>query len=1173
MAPLSAAADGRPGNTKINSCLSVASSPGTFPVFGPVTYTISTGPITDVFSVTRSAAAYQARLVNFGNAQATVTLNGQQIFGPHDFNRPAAVVTRPVSLLNNNRLTVEIASDPGSRFSLEFLGIDRDAPVITATVSPQPNSAGWNNTSTTVKFLCSDGADLVTCPAPITVTADGANQVISGQASDQAGNTARASARISLDRTPPKVSATITPAPNPAGWNNTAATVTFTCSDELSGIQSCPPPVAVVREGSSLIAGTTTDRAGNSSTNRLTVLVDQTPPSVQYSITPAPNIRGWNNGAVTVSYTCADEASGVSQCPAPVRVTAEGTQTLAGTARDQAGNSATVSARISIDSTPPDIAVIVAPPPNPEGWNNSDVTVTFGCSDSGSGIDSCDSPVTVSGQTADRAISGAAWDRAGNSNQASLAIHIDEFPPAVTIGSPADGSVLSTGTVTVSGTATDDLSGIAAVTCQGKPAIVAGPTFTCTVTLAAGPNSIAVQATDRAGNSQQTVIGVQGVAPNIMSASPSSAQQGQTSLAVTVAGQFTHFAPGVTTADFGDGVTVTALTVPSATAATATVNIDAGAAPGPRTVTLTTNGEQASLAGGVTVVPGTPTAVAITPSAAQPGQANVRVTILGQYTHFLAGVTTVDFGLGTSVASLAVNSPTSLTAGVNVDWATPTGARNVTVKTNSETVTGGFAVQSRASGLTGGLSVLDFAKCDGITDDTTALQAGINAAAAQNQALRVVASAPCVSGPLSLPAGAILVGPGTIERKAGTGTQPLLTASGDGVTISGVTFDGNSAGQSGSNLILARNAAQLFFENNTVLHTVSGEYAVRLIAITNSRIEGNHLSGIAGPGIAVADGSSYVLVDGNGIDHTAATSGRIGLSAYTAQIGSTNGIHDVIFSNNTAVEKVHFCFEAGNFLSGSKDVSKVYNIQFTGNSCTIANTTGINDCSADQLPAACGGYSFATMSNSSITQNTYNAAGQVVGIAAIEMAGCSACNATGNTLIGDTSTVFHQGSEGITANCRQCVISDNRITNWSPTNFTAGIEIHTISDLAFQSVDDNLVTGNRVVMPGGSNSVKGIYVNCNNHGAAAPSASRSNIAGNAVVGAGPGNGQAIAVAQNDAACTLDGTVVSNNTLSNATEGIQVYGGTNYTIQNNQISGVSTPVMLMGGATLASPVVP
>ena len=88
--------------------------------------------------------------------------------------------------------------------------------------------------------------------------------------------------------------------------------------------------------------------------------------------------------------------------------------------------------------------------------------------------------------------------------------------------------------------------------------------------------------------------------PQLTSINPNRGQPGQTSLAVAIAGVFTNFVAGQTTANFGAGVTTVSTTVTDATHATAVINISAGAALGLRDVTLTT-GSQRYINGGFLV--------------------------------------------------------------------------------------------------------------------------------------------------------------------------------------------------------------------------------------------------------------------------------------------------------------------------------------------------------------------------------------------------------------------------------------------------------------------------------------------------------------------------------------------------------------------------------------------
>jgi RHS repeat-associated protein len=84
-------------------------------------------------------------------------------------------------------------------------------------------------------------------------------------------------------------------------------------------------------------------------------------------------------------------------------------------------------------------------------------------------------------------------------------------------------------------------------------------------------------------------------APAIASISPAQGSPGQT-LTVAITGSFTSFVNGTTTASFGAGITVNSVTVTSATAATASITINAAAAVGLRSpITAQTGAQVATL--------------------------------------------------------------------------------------------------------------------------------------------------------------------------------------------------------------------------------------------------------------------------------------------------------------------------------------------------------------------------------------------------------------------------------------------------------------------------------------------------------------------------------------------------------------------------------------------------
>ncbi len=193
----------------------------------------------------------------------------------------------------------------------------------------------------------------------------------------------------------------------------------------------------------------------------------------------------------------------------------------------------------------------------------------------------------------------------------------------------------------------------------------------------------------------------------ILQVSPASAEQGQQGKTVTVTGQGTHWAQATTTASFGAGITVGTLTITSSTSATVSLNIDAAAALGTRSVMFTTGAEVQTLNNGFTVtVASTPAITSSLPGSAPRGQ-SLQVTITGQNTHFVQGVTKANFGPGVSVGAAAagaagpvtVTSPTSATATLDISASAATGSRNLSVQTSEETasLSNAFSVKGTPS--------------------------------------------------------------------------------------------------------------------------------------------------------------------------------------------------------------------------------------------------------------------------------------------------------------------------------------------------------------------------------------------------------------------------------------------------------------------------------------------
>jgi hypothetical protein len=230
---------------------------------------------------------------------------------------------------------------------------DTTPPVITASgtkADGSPYTIGtWTNQNVLVHFTCSDaGAGIATCPGDQVFSPDG-TFTAEGTATDNAGNSATVSfGPIQIDKSAPTISAAATAAPNGNGWYNSNVTIRFTCTDNLSGVTSCPADEILSGEGSTVssTAQTITDLAGNSSTpsNIVTVQIDKTAPVV--TVTGVSAGGSYPLGSVpTAGCSTTDALSGVAM-QATFNVTGgdpDGTGNFAATcsgAGDNAGNSA-----------------------------------------------------------------------------------------------------------------------------------------------------------------------------------------------------------------------------------------------------------------------------------------------------------------------------------------------------------------------------------------------------------------------------------------------------------------------------------------------------------------------------------------------------------------------------------------------------------------------------------------------------------------------------------------------------------------------------------------------------------------------------------------------------------------------------------------------------------------
>ncbi|MCM8773146.1 MAG: hypothetical protein NC820_00180, partial [Candidatus Omnitrophica bacterium] len=140
----------------------------------------------------------------------------------------------------------------------------------------------------------------------------------------------------------------------------------------------------------------TIDNSGNWSTDTVHIgpfFIDTTPPTIIGIQSPQPNANGWNNTLpVKVSYIVNDVLSGIDNSQSAgysddIFTTETMGSWAEGVVYDLAGNSASISVLVKIDTTPPVITAGTAiGMGGNNGWYLSDVTVPFSAEDNLSGF-------------------------------------------------------------------------------------------------------------------------------------------------------------------------------------------------------------------------------------------------------------------------------------------------------------------------------------------------------------------------------------------------------------------------------------------------------------------------------------------------------------------------------------------------------------------------------------------------------------------------------------------------------------------------------------------------------------------------------------------------------------------------------------------------------------------
>jgi len=437
-------------------------------VFGPKQYVRTTGApqtVRETFDAHNTALPYTLRLENGGGTMARVTsaaitLNGADILTPKDFNaNTPAIIEKSITVNASNQLTIELRGDPGAGVTLSIRADDSDLPTITASVSPQPNTSGWNATlPVTVTFTCADATSgIATCSEPVVIEGTGAGLVVPGTAVDNAGNTNSTSITLNIDTQAPVLQ--VASPVGPEGTNAPGVTIAGLAidNDRIDRLVINGANVGVdagghfsrdyvLNDGANSFTIDAYDRAGNHSASSFAIERFAIP---VVKITSPADLAVVTTAAINVTGTVSDPAV---------------TVTLNGLAATVAGNTFTVS-----------------------------------------GV-----PL-AQGRTSLTAIATTASGHAGTAN---VDVYRDGVPPRVAVRYPVAGTVLYTPKTDVLGMVDDVVvgtinSGQARVTVNGVVAEVANRAFVARdVPLVAGANTINVVAVDQGNNSGTTTVNV-----------------------------------------------------------------------------------------------------------------------------------------------------------------------------------------------------------------------------------------------------------------------------------------------------------------------------------------------------------------------------------------------------------------------------------------------------------------------------------------------------------------------------------------------------------------------------------------------------------------------------------------------------------------------------------------
>ena len=366
-------------------------------------------------------------------------------------------------------------------------------------VFPSPNgSNGWHITSPI--SVSANGSDSLSGLANAQVSINGGvwqsnasltdgTYAVDFRAVDNAGNLTTISRSIQVDATPPLVNPVI---PSPDGLNAWFVTapvdVSVNGSDSGSGLANAQlsvdagalQPGASLSDGVHTINFTSTDIAGNTATVTKTVKVDTGLPTIATSSFGTSGNSGWYISQTTTTISASD-FSGIDQIEYNQNgggwqngssvISNDGVNQIAIRVQDIAGNVASSSVEVKVDTVAPSLSHWISATSGMAGWYISPVTTKISSSDETSGVDRIEYNQNSAGwQNGSSVLSNdgvdaidlRVFDVAGNLSTDSVQVKVDTEKPTSKFTTPENGSANTVlrGMDSLFGSSSDMISGV-----------------------------------------------------------------------------------------------------------------------------------------------------------------------------------------------------------------------------------------------------------------------------------------------------------------------------------------------------------------------------------------------------------------------------------------------------------------------------------------------------------------------------------------------------------------------------------------------------------------------------------------------------------------------------------------------------------------------------------------